>query len=61
MLLSNQLGGHVTPFVLAAVFFVGLVMALFGAGFLAFLCIAGSVGTGLYLAVKDPSQLRIGR
>lgn len=50
-----------TPFVLAAVFFVGLVMALFGAGFLAFLCIAGSVGTGLYLAVKDPSQLRIGR
>jgi hypothetical protein len=46
------------PFVLVAVFAVGLLLALFGAGFLGFLCIAGSVGYGGYTAVKNPAKLR---
>lgn len=50
-----------TPFVLVAVFALGLLLTLFGAGFLGFLCIAGSVITGGYLAVKSPERLRIGR
>jgi hypothetical protein len=50
-----------TPFVLVAVFALGLLLALFGAGFLGFLCIAGSVGGGAYLALKHPERLRIGR
>lgn len=50
-----------TPFVLLAVFALGLLFVLFGAGFLAFLCIAGSVGAGTYLAVKRPEKLKIGR
>ena len=47
-----------TPFVLVAVFAVGLLLFLFGAGFLGFLCVAGSVGTGIYLGVKHPRMLK---
>lgn len=47
-----------TPFVLVAVFALGLLLTLFGAGFLGFLCIAGTVGYGGYLAVKDPAKLK---
>lgn len=50
-----------TPLVLLAVFALGCLMALFGAGFLGFLFIAGSAGTGGYLALKHPHMLRIGR
>lgn len=46
------------PFVLVAVLALGLALALLGAGFLAFLCIAGSIGTGGYLAVKHPNMLK---
>jgi hypothetical protein len=51
----------VTPFVLVAVFALGLLLTLFGAGFLGFLCIAGSAGVGGYTALKHPERLRIGR
>lgn len=50
-----------TPFVLVAVFALGLLLTLFGAGFLGFLALIGSSGTGLYLALKKPERLRIGR
>lgn len=46
-----------TPFVLVAVFALGLLLTLFGAGFLGFLCITGSAGYGAYLAVKNPRKL----
>jgi hypothetical protein len=48
----------VTPFVLVAVFALGLLLTLFGAGFLGFLCIAGSAGVGGYFAVKNPAKLK---
>lgn len=48
-----------TPFVLVAVFALGLMLTLFGAGFLGFLCIATSVGYGGYLAVKNPARLKL--
>lgn len=50
-----------TPFALLAVFAVGLLLVLFGAGFLGFLCLAGSVGYGGYLAVRKPERLRLPR
>lgn len=50
-----------TPLVLLAVFALGCLMALFGAGVLGFLAIVGSAGTGAYLAVKHPHMLKIGR
>lgn len=50
-----------TSLVLLAVFTVGLLLTLFGAGFMGFLCIAGSIGTGVYFAVKHPDRLSIGR
>lgn len=47
-----------TPFVLVAVFAIGLLLTLFGAGFLGFLCITGAVGSGIYLGVKHPERLK---
>lgn len=47
-----------TPFVLVAVFALGLLLVLLGAGFVGFLCLAGSVGTGAYLAIKNPNALK---
>jgi hypothetical protein len=44
---------------LIATFLVGLLCLVFGAGFLGFLLLAGSVGSGVYLGVKHPRMLKL--
>lgn len=43
---------------LAAMFVIGILCFLFGAGFLGFLLLASSIGGGIYLGVKHPRMLK---
>lgn len=43
---------------LVATFLIGLLCLMFGAGFLGFLLLAGSVGGAIYIGVKHPRMLK---